>query len=78
MPWIVRKLIAKHAGQSVDVIWQHGHVTKITSVNAKTSWSRTLHEGRETQIVSPTPMKDAPVVLQILICCKLRQCNHAS
>lgn len=52
IPWIVRKMVAKYGSQSVDVIRQQGSTIRITTVNAKTSWSRTLHEGREAHLVS--------------------------
>lgn len=51
VPWIVRKLAAKYVKQSVDVIRQHGDTIKISTVNAKTSWTRTLREGQKVHLV---------------------------
>lgn len=47
IPWILRKVLSKYGSQSVDVIKHQGITMKISSVNAKTSWTRTLQEGRE-------------------------------
>ena len=46
IPWVMRKVLVKSCSNSVDIIHHAGPAMRITTVNAKTSWSRTLQEGR--------------------------------
>ncbi|KAK9819583.1 hypothetical protein WJX72_000010 [[Myrmecia] bisecta] len=45
-PWVVRKMAHKYGSKSTDIVKQKGAVLKITTVNAKASWTRVLHEGK--------------------------------
>ena len=50
----------KYASKSVDLISHQGSTMRITSVNAKTSWTRTLQEGREISQVTLVPVHVQP------------------
>jgi len=41
-PWVVRKAALKFGGSAVDVISHLGPVLRVTSLNAKASWTRRL------------------------------------
>ena len=47
----------KYASKSVDLISHQGGTMRITSVNAKTSWTCTLQEGREISQVTLVPVQ---------------------
>lgn len=47
-PWVVRKVMLKYGSQSTDIIRQTGSAVRITSVNAKGSWTREMIENKET------------------------------
>ncbi|KAK9801401.1 hypothetical protein WJX73_006338 [Symbiochloris irregularis] len=46
-PWAVRKMMLKYGSQSTDIIKHSGNSLRITTVNAKASWTRDVAEGRE-------------------------------
>jgi len=46
-PWVVRKAASKFGGSAVDLIAHSGPVMRVTSLNAKGSWSRTYDTERE-------------------------------
>ena len=50
-PWTVRKIMVKYASQSTDIIKQSGNAMRITTVNAKGSWTRDLIDGRDVSQV---------------------------
>lgn len=50
-PWTVRKMMLKYGSQSTDIIKHFGNSLRITSVNAKGSWTREIVEGREVNQV---------------------------
>lgn len=49
----MRKLMVKYVSNSVDIVNHNGSSMRITTVNAKTSWTRTLTEGKEITQVQP-------------------------
>lgn len=46
-PWVVRKAASKFGGSAVDLIAHSGPVMRVTSLNAKGSWSRMYDTERE-------------------------------
>jgi hypothetical protein len=46
-PWVVRKAAVKFGGSSIDVIAHTGSTLRVTSLNAKGSWTRTYDVDRE-------------------------------
>ena len=51
-PWTLRKAAVKYGSKATDIIKHKGSELRITTVNAKGSWSRVLSVGRETVQVS--------------------------
>ena len=71
IPWVIRKAMVKYGSQSADVIRHAGGSLRVTTVNAKASWTRDSVDGRTlTQVRGTSSCRTSQGVVPCSTACK--------
>lgn len=54
-PWVMRKIMVKYGSKATDVVQHKDSLIRITTVNAKASWTRDYLEGKDVYQVRLLP-----------------------